>query len=183
MGGAVGAKQARLRESSGIASVGLYLARPRRIHGGEVRIRAIITSWPRASRHRATHSLSVEASISRRARGRVPSTAEKRAGSVRIRCSTTHPPRQGYRSGFPSCARRCQYGPWLAPFSCACERVIFLWDTLCHHVEWGVSRFIPSILLPSPSARRRFAGGSGAPPAGPGHLAGPAGNALSCSRH
>ena len=38
MGGAVGAEQARLRESPGIASVGLHLARPRRIHGGEVRV-------------------------------------------------------------------------------------------------------------------------------------------------
>ena len=34
----------------------------------------------------------------------------------------------------------------------------------------------------SPSARRRFAGGSGAPSAGPAHLAWPAGNALSFSR-
>ena len=33
------------------------------------------------------------------------------------------------------------------PSPCACERVISLWGTLCHHVEWGVSRFIPSILI------------------------------------
>jgi len=38
MGGAVGAEQARLRQSPGIASVGLHLARPRRIHGREVRV-------------------------------------------------------------------------------------------------------------------------------------------------
>ena len=56
---------------------------------------ATMTSWPRASRHRATHSthsLSVEASITIRARGRDPSTAPKRSGSVRIRCSITSPP-------------------------------------------------------------------------------------------
>jgi hypothetical protein len=41
---------------------------------------------------------------------------------------------------------------------------------------------IPPPTPSSPSARRRVAGGSGAPGAGPGHLAGPAGDALSCSR-
>jgi hypothetical protein len=30
------------------------------------------------------------------------------------------------------------------PSPCALERVISLWGSLCHHVEWGVSRFIPS---------------------------------------
>jgi len=39
MGGAADVEHARLRESPGIASVGLHLARPRRIHRGEVRIR------------------------------------------------------------------------------------------------------------------------------------------------
>jgi len=32
------------------------------------------------------------------------------------------------------------------PSPCATERVISLWGTLCHHVESGVSRFIPSTL-------------------------------------
>jgi len=53
---------------------------------------ATMTSWPRASRQRATHSLSVEASITMRARGRLSSTAAKRSGSVRMRCSMTSPP-------------------------------------------------------------------------------------------
>src|SRR5437867_5776129 len=52
---------------------------------------ATTTSWPNDSRHRATHSLSVEASIRIRARGRSPSTAAKRCGSVRIRCSISWP--------------------------------------------------------------------------------------------
>ena len=34
------------------------------------------------------------------------------------------------------------------PSLCASERVISLWGTVCHHVKWGVSRFIPSILPP-----------------------------------
>src|SRR5215470_9995360 len=32
------------------------------------------------------------------------------------------------------------------PSPCASERVISLWGTLCHHLESGVSRFIPSTL-------------------------------------
>ena len=43
---------------------------------------ATMTSWPSASRQRATHSLSVEASIRFRARAREPSTAATRSGSV-----------------------------------------------------------------------------------------------------
>jgi hypothetical protein len=39
MGGAVRAEQARLRQGSGIAPVGLDLAGARRIHGREVRVR------------------------------------------------------------------------------------------------------------------------------------------------
>src|SRR4029453_9828130 len=31
------------------------------------------------------------------------------------------------------------------PSSCARERVCFRWGSVCHHVELGVSRFIPSI--------------------------------------
>src|SRR5215469_9693326 len=31
------------------------------------------------------------------------------------------------------------------PSPCATDRVISLWGTLCHHVESGVSRFIPSM--------------------------------------
>src|SRR5713101_6232746 len=46
----------------------------------------------RLARQRATHSLSVEASTRIRARGRAPSTAAKRSGSVRIRCSMISPP-------------------------------------------------------------------------------------------
>src|SRR6266542_2881956 len=78
---------------------------------------ATITSWPRPSRHRATHSLSVEASSTMRARGRSPSTAAKRAAPSGSGAQSTRPGRPGCRSDFPSCAHRCQYGPWLAPFS------------------------------------------------------------------
>src|SRR5262249_40720964 len=91
MGRTVGTEQARLRQGPGIAPVGLHLARPRRIHWGEVRVRDNhLMAEP--SRQRATHSLSVEASITIRARGRTPSTAAKRSGSVRIRRSMTSPP-------------------------------------------------------------------------------------------
>ena len=52
---------------------------------------ATTTSWPKASRHRATHSLSVEASTRIRARGRPPSTSANRWGSVRMRHSLNSP--------------------------------------------------------------------------------------------
>ena len=84
---------------------------------------ATMTSWPSPSKQRATHSLSVEASIRIRAWGRWPSTAAKRSGSVRIRCSISSPPRPGHRFDFPSCRRRCQYGPWLASPLCGVDRV------------------------------------------------------------
>src|SRR5262249_23709329 len=41
------------------------------------------------------------------------------------------------------------------PSPCATERVISLWGTLCHHVESGVSRFIPSTLSGSPMCLSR----------------------------
>jgi hypothetical protein len=34
-----------------------------------------------------------------------------------------------------------------SPSPCACQRVISQWSSLCHHVESGVSRFIPSMRL------------------------------------
>jgi Double zinc ribbon/Adenylate and Guanylate cyclase catalytic domain len=50
-------------------------------------------SWPSSSRHLATHSLSVDASISTRAFGRFPSTAANRSRSVWIlRSSRTSAP-------------------------------------------------------------------------------------------
>ena len=64
------------------------------------------------------------------ARGRAPSTAAKRSASVRMRCSTTSPPRRGCRSGFPSCARRCQYGPWLASPFCGVDRGVLWWGVM-----------------------------------------------------
>src|SRR5207247_2171191 len=32
------------------------------------------------------------------------------------------------------------------PLLSAPVSAVFLWGSLCHHVEWGVSRFIPSML-------------------------------------
>jgi hypothetical protein len=52
---------------------------------------ATITSCPRPSRHRATPSLSVEASTKMRARGRGPNTSANRSASVRTRRSISSP--------------------------------------------------------------------------------------------
>src|SRR5713226_531185 len=54
---------------------------------------------------------------------------------------------RGCRSGFPSCARRCQYGPWLASSLCGVDRGVLLWGSVCYHVKREASRrFIPSTL-------------------------------------
>jgi hypothetical protein len=52
---------------------------------------ATITSCPSASRHRATHSLSVEASSTIRARARSPKTFVNAARVVAMRCSMNVP--------------------------------------------------------------------------------------------
>ena len=53
MGGAVGAEQAGLGQGAGITPVGLDLARPRRIHGREVRVRDddLVAEGLEAARH------------------------------------------------------------------------------------------------------------------------------------
>jgi len=53
MGGAVGAEQAGLGQGAGITPVGLDLARARRIHGREVRVRDndLVTEGLEAARH------------------------------------------------------------------------------------------------------------------------------------
>ena len=122
MGGAVGPEEARLRQGPGIPPVGLNLARPGRIHRRAVRVRHDDLVAER-SRQRATHSLSVEASITIRARGRVPRTAAKRSGSVRMRRSMTSPlSAKMYLSGV--------------------DRDGLLWGSVCHHVKREARRFI-----------------------------------------
>ena len=92
LGGAVGPEQARLGQGARIPSVGLATLRVRVAYMGVQFGSATTTSWPRASRQRATHSLLVDASITIGSRDWVPSTAAKRSGSVRMRCSITSPP-------------------------------------------------------------------------------------------
>jgi hypothetical protein len=76
---------------------------------------ATINSWPKASRHQTTHSLSVDASIRIRARGRAPSTAAPLGLDADAPLDDLTPPGEHLDLAFP--ARRCQYGPWLAaPF-------------------------------------------------------------------
>jgi len=90
MGPAVGAEQARVGQRTGIPPVGLPLARAGGVHGHEAGV-GDNDSWLNPSTQRATHSLSVEASSTIRARGRSPSTAAKRPGSVWIRSSISSP--------------------------------------------------------------------------------------------
>ena len=114
---AVRPQPAGLGQRARIAPIGLELPRPGRVLVAKFGS-ATITSWPSRSSQRATHSLSVEASRRMRARGRSPRTSANRAGWCARAARAARRPRSGCRAGFPSCARRCQYGPWLAPSAC-----------------------------------------------------------------
>jgi len=85
----VGAEDAGLGQGARVPAIGLHLARARGVHGAKFGS-ATTTSCPNASRHRATDSLPVEASITIRACGRPPSTAAKRSGSVRIQLAESY---------------------------------------------------------------------------------------------
>src|SRR5262245_25333569 len=107
---------------------------------------ATMTSWPRASRPRATHSLSVEASITMRARGRVASTAAKCSGSVPdALLDHLTPFGEDIDLAVPlvDVDANMVHG-WPLPSAaltadCSC-------GALCHHVKREASRFIPSSL-------------------------------------
>jgi hypothetical protein len=106
--------------------------------------------------HRATHSLSVEASIKIRARTRPASASAKRDASVRTRCSIRFASLGDHAD--LTCvlvdvdANMVHGWPLLlAPMSaCSLGGAFYR----CHHVEWGVSRFIQSILSRFDTLRR-----------------------------
>ncbi len=90
MGGAVGAEQTGFGQGPGITPVGLDLARPRRIHGREVRVRDddLVAEGLEAP----GDPLAVGRGLDEiRARGRSPSTAAKRSPSGRMRRSMISP--------------------------------------------------------------------------------------------
>ena len=98
---------------------------------------ATTTWWPSASKHRATHSLFVEASRRMHA-GSLPQQLGE-AGWI-----GADPPfnqlaalGQDADLAFPlvQIDANMVYG-W-PPSLCATERVLSLWGTLCHHVESG----------------------------------------------
>jgi len=88
---AVGAEPAGLGQGAGIAAVGLDLTGAGGLHGSEVRVGDddLVAEVLEAA---GDPFALVEASIRTHARGRGPSTAPKRSGSVRMRGSTTSPP-------------------------------------------------------------------------------------------
>ena len=142
---AIRAEQTGLLQGPGVSSISLDL--PGRVaYIGAKFGSATTTSWPKASRHRATHSLSVEASTRIRARGRPSNTSANRWGSVRMRRSITSPVSVSRQIWLSFLCRSMPTTPWLALSCCAHERVCSQWGTVCHHVELGVSRFIPSTL-------------------------------------
>jgi hypothetical protein len=116
---------------------------------------------PVCSTHRATHSLSVEASRRMRARGRSPRTAANRSGVVRIRRSITSPPSLRMQSWLSflctSIPIWSMAGP---PLHCGVDRVFTLWGSVCH-TSSGVSHFIQSTF--SGDRRSGIAGSNGRP--------------------
>src|SRR5262245_28235937 len=58
--------------------------------------------------------------------------AQRRSAQARCGCAAPrpHPTRRGCRSGFPSCGRQCQYGPWLASPFCGVDRGVLLWGVM-----------------------------------------------------
>lgn len=112
---------------------------------------ATMTSSPRSSRHRATHSLSVDDSIRIRARARCPSQAANRAASrwsVRTHLAVHFVDVHHYivsMVGLPPCG--------FDHVTCRHDRRV---GPGCHHVRREASRFIPCIgergVAPSPVA-------------------------------
>lgn len=82
--------------------------------GHTVWVIATTISWPSSSRHRATHLLSVEASNSNRAFGRLLSNSPNRSRCVRMRCSNTTSPLLCFRDAeLLLRTRRTAMGGWV----------------------------------------------------------------------
>src|SRR4029453_15381691 len=84
--------------------------------------------------------------------------ARRRSAPARCECAvrSPRPPRGGRRSGFPACARRCQYGPWLASPCCGVDREVLLWGFMPPrqargqplHPIYALTRIILPLCLP-----------------------------------
>jgi hypothetical protein len=144
---AIGTKQAGVRQRAGISPVGRHLARAGRVHGREVGIGDdALVAQPL---HAARDPLAVGRGLEHDARpGPLREHGREALGlGADPLLDQLAPPPPGYEIGFPSCARRCQDGPWLASPLCGVDRGVPLWGSLCHHVKREASRFITSTLV------------------------------------
>src|SRR5439155_24898798 len=117
----VGPEQVGVGQGARIAPIRLDPPRPGCVHRGEVRVRdGDLPAEPLET----PGDFTVGRRCDQDARSvPPPSTAAHRSASVRMRCSISFAPRLRYRFDFPSCGRRCQYGPWLASPLCGVDRV------------------------------------------------------------
>jgi hypothetical protein len=107
---------------------------------------AIMTSCPRTSRDRATHSLSVEASMSMRAPGPVPEHGgETRRLGADAPLDDLTVLGEDVDLAFPLVDIDANMVHGWPLLSAALTARVLLWGTICHHVKREASRFIPSI--------------------------------------
>ena len=123
MGGAVGAEPVGVGEGSRIAQIGLDPPRAGSVHGGEAG--AGDDDLMAEPFETAGHPLTVGGGFDQDAR---PGTlAQDRREALGLGADALLDqfglPRRGCRSGFPSCGRQCQYGPWLVSPLCGVDRV------------------------------------------------------------
>ena len=103
-------------QGPGIAAIGLHLTRAGGVHGGEVRVGH--DDVVAQSLQAPGHPLALRRGLEEDARGRArPASRQSGGDRYGSGAQAVRPPRLGCTSGCPSCADRCQYGPWLAPFS------------------------------------------------------------------
>ena len=153
---AVGAAHADVGQGARVPAIGLHLPRARGVHGGEVWVGDddLVPQRLEAS----PDPFAVGRGLDHDPRpGRPPSTAVKRSGSVRIRCSISSPPSPRIQDlALPLVdvdVNMVQDWPVL---SAALTAGGLLWGHVGHHVKREASRFVPST-----RALRRVQGGTG----------------------
>jgi hypothetical protein len=146
MGGAVGAEQARLGQGPGIASVGLDLARPGRIHGRKVRVGD--DDLVAEGLETPGHPFAVGRRLDQdpgAGPGAEHGREALRLGADALLDDLT-PLGEDVDLTFPlvHVDANMVHG-WPLAF-CGVDRGVVLWGNVCHHVKREASRFIPSIL-------------------------------------
>src|SRR5262249_50785739 len=133
-------------QGTGIAAIGLDLASAGGVHGGEVRVGH--DDVVAQSLQAPGHPLALRRGLEEDAGGRSLPQHLGEAAWIGADPPFNQLASLGHDAdlAFPLMQIDANMVHGWPPYPCATERVISLWGTLCHHVESGVSRFIPSIL-------------------------------------